>query len=419
MRLLLHYFNSTQKRLIAFLCSVCVVILGIAIAWQTNSSQALSQRILVVLDAGHQANTNAGAVSGYYEGNQMYKLAVYEKAALERYGFDVILTRDANSSPSLTARGYMAVQYSSGYDIVIFMSDHTNAASASASGVVACTSKYLSNENRNFINTVMDAVATEMNKVTGITYNRHEIMTRDYTEVDSALDWYGVIRGSVNYARSAAQAQSGPVQYSFIMEHGFHTNYTECSYLMSDANLQNLAQAKAQAFADYFNRKASGSTSASSGNAVSSTSSLTGTVINVGSGDVLNVRSLANPYQNNIIDTLRNGTSVTILNQTTSTDNHTWYQIRTSSGTVGYVNSSYIRTGAYQSFVGAISSGSLVAVETSPGSGTCISGWPYLANTNLVDVIGEGISSMGVSYYKIRIANQYVGYVPTANLIRR
>lgn len=417
MRLLLHYFDSTKKRLIAFFCAVCISLLAIAVVWQTTSGQAFSQRILVVLDAGHQTNTNAGAVSGYYEGNQMYKLAVYEKAALERYGFDVLLTRDANSSPALTSRGYMAVQYSSGYDTVIFMSDHTNAASASATGVVACTSKYLSDENRNFINTVMDAVATEMNKVTGVTYNRHEILTRDYTEVDASLDWYGVIRGSVNYARSAAEAQSGPVQYSFIMEHGFHTNYTECSYLMSDTNLQNLAEAKAQAFANYFNKKASASSSASAiSNA--STNSLSGTVINVPSGDVLNVRSVANPYQNNIIATLNNGMSLTVLNQTSSTDNHAWYQVRTSSGTIGYVNAYYVSACAYQSFVGAISSNSLVAVETSPGSGSCINGWPYLANTNLVDVIGEGISPASASYYKIRIANQYIGFVPMDKITR-
>lgn len=328
--------KSGGERVKASLAIILAIFLFLfPIVWKVASCEAAAEeRILIVLDAGHQANTNRGVIQGYYEGNQMYQLTLYEKAALEAYGFDVILTRTETTSPSLISRGETAVQCARGYDRVVFMSDHSNAAEAAESGIVACTSKYLSNENLHLIQSIMDAAATEMNRVTGVTYNRHEILTRDYTEVDAALDWYGVIRGSVQEARSCAEAQSGPVQYSFILEHGFHTNRLECAYLMSRTNLQNLAQAKAKAFADYFGK--------TNHHTASSQTFPDGVVVKVADNDTLNVRLFANPFANNVLETLENGTRLHILGQTTSADGQPWYQIQTPSGTVGYVNSHYI-----------------------------------------------------------------------------
>lgn len=416
MRLLFHYFSHAKGKFLTLFCAIAVILTSIIVIWQTTFTNAFSQRILVVLDAGHSTGANPGVVAGYYEGNQMWVLASYEKTYLEQYGFDVILTRSADTNPGLTSRGLMAVQNAAGYDVVIFMSDHSNAAtSPQTCGVVACTSKYLSSENTNFINYMMDAVANEMKKTTGITYNRGEIQTKDLDGAP-AYDWYGVIRGSVNSATSAAQAQQGPVQYSFIMEHGFHTNYTECSYLNNNENLKNLAAAKAKAFADYFNKNTGATASAPTTS--SSSNSLTGYVVKVPTNDSLNVRSSANPLvANNIITTINNGSKVTILNSVTSTDNHPWMQIRLSNGTVGYVNAYYIQSKNYETFVGRIQSNSRVYVETAAGSGVVLSSWPYLSNTNLVDVIGEEVSSSNIAYYKIRIAGQFIGYVPTSTIV--
>jgi hypothetical protein len=57
-------------------------------------------------------------------------------------------------------------------------------------------------------------------------------------------DYYGVIRSSVS--------SNSRVEYSFIIEHGFHTNKKECEFLMNEENLKKIAVAEAKVFADYF-----------------------------------------------------------------------------------------------------------------------------------------------------------------------
>ncbi|MGN0298339.1 MAG: N-acetylmuramoyl-L-alanine amidase [Lachnospiraceae bacterium] len=410
MKLLLNYFMKQKIGLKFLSCTLIITLLfSVFTSIQTDSGQASSNGILIVIDPGHQTGSNKGVLDGYDEGVQMYILSTYEKMYLQQYGFDVILTRDDQSSPSLTARGDMAVNNASGYQTVIFMSNHTNAASASATGVVAITSKHLSSENSNFINYMLDTVANEMNKVTGVTYNRHEIQTRDYN-LNPAMDYYGVIRSSVGYATNAAQAQSGPVQYSFILEHGFHTNPTECKYLMDTENLKNLAAAKAQAIASYFNRTTTNSSTNIS-------TEQTGYVYQVPEADALNVRSEANPYINNVLTTLLNNSPVNILSSTTSVDGNLWYQVRTNQNIVGYVNSYYIRKNSFSNFVGEIRN-DWVRVETAPGSNISIKGWPYLGQGNLIDVLEETTSSNHIAYYKVLIANTYIGYVPASQIIK-
>ena len=58
-------------------------------------------------------------------------------------------------------------------------------------------------------------------------------------------DYYGVLR---------AAAQSG-CKCAFIIEHGFHTNVKDSNFLLSDTNLQILADAEAKIIADHFGAK--------------------------------------------------------------------------------------------------------------------------------------------------------------------
>jgi hypothetical protein len=94
---------------------------------------------------------------------------------------------------------------------------------------------------------LLDVIVKVMKPVTGITVNRG-------VKIAPAgnLDYYGVIRSSVSNATSEAEAANGPVNYSYIIEHGFHDNIKECTFLIDDNNLKLLAEVKARVIAEYF-----------------------------------------------------------------------------------------------------------------------------------------------------------------------
>jgi N-acetylmuramoyl-L-alanine amidase len=216
----------------------------------------MSKKILVVLDPGHKPNYNKGAAPGYYEGNKMYTLTEYERDALEAYGIDVVITRKRENDMTLNARGQVAVKNGKGYDEVVFISNHSNAANGKAYGVTVFRSLYLP-ESATLGQKLADAIVGVMKPVTGVTYSRG-VKTRKGSD---GADYYGVIRGSVSGAKSNAQAAKGPVKYSFIVEHGFHDHAVECAFLNVDANLKKIAQAEAKAIADYFGLRASSASS--------------------------------------------------------------------------------------------------------------------------------------------------------------
>ena len=206
------------------------------------------KKLLVVIDPGHTDNTyNAGAVKGYYESKAVYDLSLYEKAALEKRGIDVILTRDRNQNPGLYERGQMAVKKGRGYANVVFESNHSNAFNGKAYGVTIIRSAHLPSSEK-LANRMIDAIVKVMKPSTGITYNRG-VTTKTQS---NGADWYGVIRGAVSGATTQGQAKNGPVRYDYIVEHGFHDNQKECQFLSKQENLKAIAEVKAAVIADYF-----------------------------------------------------------------------------------------------------------------------------------------------------------------------
>lgn len=215
----------------------------------------MSKKILVVLDPGHKPKYNKGAAPGYYEGDKMYDFSEFERDALEAYGIDVIITRKRENDMSLWDRGQAAVKNANGYDVVIFISNHSNAFNGNAYGVVVYRSLYLP-ESATLGQKLIDAIVGVMKPVTEITYSRG-VTTRK----GNNGDYYGVIRGSVSGAKSEAQAAKGPVKYSYIVEHGFHDNAIECAFLNVSDNLKKMAEAEAKVIADYFGLSASSGSS--------------------------------------------------------------------------------------------------------------------------------------------------------------
>lgn len=221
----------------------------------------MAKKILVVLDPGHYPKYNKGVAPGYYEGDKMYTLSEYEKKALEAYGFTVIITRKRANDMDLYARGQVAVKNGKGYDEVIFISNHSDAGPASANGTTVYHSLYLpeSKDLAKILATKIEAVIDASTGLTGVGRYKN-VQTRQ----GNHGDYYGVIRGSVSGAKSTASASEGPVTYSFLIEHGFHTNAKECAFLNVDANLKTIAETVAQTLAEYFGLKKSSSTNKTS-----------------------------------------------------------------------------------------------------------------------------------------------------------
>lgn len=218
----------------------------------------------IILDPGHVEGYNRGAVSGYYEGTAMYHYAYLLADKLRAAGMEVGVTRTKiTDNPSLTARGKQA----KGADMLVSL--HSNAASsASANGVTVFYSIKRGGDK------VHAAALSEglAGLINGGTRDRGA-----HTRKGSGdWDYYTVIQ--------AAVAAGCP--HVFLIEHGFHSNKKECTWLMQPANMEAMATLECGLLCDILGVKASGGTAqepASMGQKMVNTP-----------GDTLNVRDEAN-----------------------------------------------------------------------------------------------------------------------------
>lgn len=206
----------------------------------------------IVIDPGHYTGYNKGVAAGYCEGNAVYKLAQYLKEELQS-GTDqveVIVTKGTMAeNPGVFERGKVAVNAGA----TVFLSLHSNAVGDAAKyekayGVSVYRSLFLP-DSEDLGKKLADAVVAVMAPVTGVTYSRGVLTRKSNT---TGKDYYGVIRGAVNSAGTAAQASAGTVKHAFIIEHGFHTNSRECDFLAVDDNLKKIAKAEANTIKEHF-----------------------------------------------------------------------------------------------------------------------------------------------------------------------
>lgn len=221
--------------------------------------------LTVIIDPGHCTGYNKGTAAGYYEGNAVFKLAQYLKEELQS-GTDqvrVIMTKSTMAeNPSVSARGKVAVNNKA----TVFLSLHSNAVADAAKyekayGVSVYRSLFLPN-SEDLGKKLADAVVEVMAPITGVTYSRG-VLTRKSDA--TGKDYYGVIRGAVNGAGTVALASVGSVKHAFIIEHGFHTNSRECSFLALDDNLKKIARAEADTIKEHFGINAGSSSEHVSG----------------------------------------------------------------------------------------------------------------------------------------------------------
>ena len=203
--------------------------------------------MIITLDPGHGQFKNPGVLPGYYEGTRVFMLAYALKRELEKYrDTTVYVTREKlEDDPSLATRGSMAGKRGSR----LFISLHTNAASNPEAHGVSVFYSVKRMDSKKLGRLLGEAVVAEMKKKTDITYLRG-VMTRTQDDGHGGIeDYYGVIRNSVKYP---------VVEYSFIIEHGFHTNPTECGYMFRDESLECIARVEAEVIASYFGLEKTG-----------------------------------------------------------------------------------------------------------------------------------------------------------------
>ena len=153
----------------------------------------------------------------------------------------VVTTRpNINDDPTLSARGSMSGKNGSN----MFLSLHSNAPAKSADGTynesITGTVVYYSMtraENK----TLADKLGNKVSEIMG--HNFRGSQTKQYPN-KPGVDYYGVIRGA---------AQSG-CKCAILIEHGFHTNIADSNFLLSDDNLQKIADAEAAIIAEYFSQ---------------------------------------------------------------------------------------------------------------------------------------------------------------------
>ena len=207
----------------------------------------MSKNVKICLDAGHYGNYNRSpVVLAYYESNFNWNFTNYEKAELERLGFEVILTRsNKDKDLSLDKRGRTAK------GCVLFISNHSN----------ACGTESVDHPSIIIPRPDGEALVTDCSVLGNrIGYNIHAVMkTRQDAKVyskDAGYDrnknkknnddeYYGVMHG----------AQSVDCPMYMIVEHSFHTNKQAATWLLNDANVKKLAISEATVIANFLKEK--------------------------------------------------------------------------------------------------------------------------------------------------------------------
>ena len=199
--------------------------------------------IKIMLDPGHdKAKYNKGAVPEYWEGAQMWRLYQFLRPALERRGFIVAGTKSkCDQSVDVVTRGRMA----RGYDV--FLSLHSNACADPAvdrpvgiyfvddnCGAIDEESKELAKLLSETVEKVMDT------RYPAQQYSQKSSRDRD-GDGEKNDDYYGMLYGCHQVGVPG-----------IILEHSFHTNPEAAQWLMDDDNLRRLAEAEADALAEYY-----------------------------------------------------------------------------------------------------------------------------------------------------------------------
>lgn len=189
----------------------------------------------ICIDAGHTVGDNPSPVdAAYVEGERMFVLQGYLKAALERYGFDVVCTRSrVEDNPDL----YERAACSKGCELLLSL--HSNAVGNAVNGNVDYVVVFypISGAGETLAANLAEVIADVMG-----TAQQPQTQTRRNSAGNA--DYYGVIRHGVGFGTM-----------TLLLEHSFHTHPRATVWLLSDDNLRALAQAEAAVIAEYYGKE--------------------------------------------------------------------------------------------------------------------------------------------------------------------
>lgn len=214
----------------------------------------------IVLDPGHGKTGNPAKVNGtwivkgFYEGTNNFEAVQILKAELEKYeNVEIVVTRqNLDDNPDLALRGEM------GRDADLFFSWHSNGVdSTKAYGVSSFSS--VRRNGKALCDGISKAVVDvfKANGAPNCYYRGYS--QRVWSESLPMVDYYGVLRNSTLENPTKAVQGKTPIdskcKQSIIIEHGFHSNPTECEVLADPAKLRKIVEAEAIVIANYFGLK--------------------------------------------------------------------------------------------------------------------------------------------------------------------
>lgn len=186
--------------------------------------------IKIMLDAGHYGKYNhSPVVPAYWESEMTWKLHLFLKEELERYGFEVLTTREKEE---VDLPVYDRGKAAKGCDL--FLSLHSNSASVES---VDRVDVYRAFDNLNDAEILAGRLAAAIAELMEVSAGY--VKTRIGT---GGTEYYGVMRG--------ARKVNVPLYY--IIEHSFHTNRKAAEWLLVDDNLRRLAVLEAGIIAGYY-----------------------------------------------------------------------------------------------------------------------------------------------------------------------
>lgn len=201
--------------------------------------------IKICLDAGHFGKYNRSNVyPSYYESDMTWKLHLLLKKELEKYGFEVITTRE-NKDVDLDL--HLRGMKSKGCDL--FISLHSNASNTESvdRAVVIPYQNVKWTDIDDKSSAIADKLGSCVKDIMGLSSYQIYMRGADYDRDGNGMlddEYYGVLYGA---------RKIGTV--GLIVEHGFHTNTKCAKWLSVDSNLEKLAKAEADVIADYFGVK--------------------------------------------------------------------------------------------------------------------------------------------------------------------
>lgn len=189
----------------------------------------------ICLDPGHYGdNYNPGVAAGYVESNFTWAYHLLLKAELQRYGAEVVVTRETKAEDlGLQARGKKAV----GCDL--FISIHSNAVDNKPNMDAIFTHWSVRSGGEGIAKKIANDLTTFFVNEWGhieppVTYEQE-------SEKYPGYDYFGVLKG-------AASVEVPGI----IVEHSFHTNKQYCEWAMTPGNIERMAKEEAKSIAEFY-----------------------------------------------------------------------------------------------------------------------------------------------------------------------